>query len=54
MGSVQIERILMSATVNALKVGRSAAKTLRLLQAFQAGGLTPWEGPPGEPLIEPA
>jgi alkyl hydroperoxide reductase subunit AhpC len=54
MGSVQIERIVMSATVNALNVGRSAAETLRLLKAFQASGLTPCEWRPGEPLIEPA
>jgi alkyl hydroperoxide reductase subunit AhpC len=44
----------MSATVNALNVGCSAAEALKLLQAFQTGGLTLCEWQPGEPLIEPA
>jgi alkyl hydroperoxide reductase subunit AhpC len=42
-----------SASVNALNVGRSAHETLRLLQAFQAGGLTACEWQPGEPLLRP-
>jgi alkyl hydroperoxide reductase subunit AhpC len=43
-----------SVTVNALNVGRSATETLRVLQAFQAGGLAPCEWQPGEPLIQVA
>jgi len=42
-----------SASVNALNVGRSANETLRLIQAFQAGGLTSCEWQPGEPLLRP-
>ncbi|MCA1851280.1 MAG: hypothetical protein LC647_02475 [Beggiatoa sp.] len=40
-----------SVTANALEVGRSAAETLRLVQAFQAGGLTACEWRPGDGLL---
>jgi peroxiredoxin (alkyl hydroperoxide reductase subunit C) len=40
-----------SVTANALDVGRSAAETLRLVQAFQAGGLTACEWQPGDRLL---
>jgi alkyl hydroperoxide reductase subunit AhpC len=40
-----------SVTANALEVGRSAAETLRLVQAFQAGGLTACEWQPGDRLL---
>ncbi len=43
-----------SVTANALEVGRSATETLRLLQAFQAGGLTACEWQPGDGLLVPA
>ncbi len=36
-----------------LEVGRSAAETLRLLTAFQAGGLTACEWHPGDGLLVP-
>jgi peroxiredoxin 2/4 len=43
-----------SVTANALEVGRSVAETLRLVQAFQAGGLTACERRPGDRLLVPA
>jgi peroxiredoxin 2/4 len=43
-----------SVTANALDVGRSAAETLRLVQAFQVGGLTACEWQPGDRLLVPA
>jgi alkyl hydroperoxide reductase subunit AhpC len=44
--------VVMSASVNGLDVGRSAAETLRLLQAFQTGGLTACEWQPGQALLQ--
>jgi peroxiredoxin 2/4 len=44
--------IVVSESTNALNVGRSVDETLRLLHAFQAGGLAPCEWRPGQPLLE--
>ena len=44
---------IASVTANSLDVGRSAAETLRLVQAFRAGGLTACEWHPGDGLLVP-
>jgi alkyl hydroperoxide reductase subunit AhpC len=42
---------VVSSTVNELSVGRSVDETLRTLNAFQAGGLTPCEWKPGQKTL---
>ncbi|OGW85378.1 MAG: thioredoxin peroxidase [Omnitrophica bacterium RIFCSPHIGHO2_02_FULL_46_11] len=44
--------VVQSAVVNNLPVGRSVEETLRTLQAFQTGGLTPCEWKPGKETIK--
>jgi alkyl hydroperoxide reductase subunit AhpC len=48
------EGIIESVTVNSSNVGRSTEETLRVLQALQAGGLTPCDWHPGQALLQPA
>lgn len=48
------EGLIESATINSSNVGRSTEETLRLLQALQAGGLTPCDWKPGESLLNAA
>ena len=43
-----------SVTINSSNVGRSTEETLRLLQALQAGGLTPCDWQPGQSLLQAA
>ena len=44
--------VLRSSTVNDLSVGRSVDETLRVLQAFQTGGLTPCGWKPGQATLK--
>jgi peroxiredoxin (alkyl hydroperoxide reductase subunit C) len=48
------EGIIESATINSSNVGRSTEETLRLLQALQAGGLTPCDWQPGQQMLNAA
>ena len=44
--------MIESVTINSSNVGRSTEETLRLLQALQAGGLTPCDWHPGQSLLK--
>jgi peroxiredoxin (alkyl hydroperoxide reductase subunit C) len=44
--------VIESATANSSNVGRSTDETLRVLQALQAGGLTPCGWQPGQALLQ--
>jgi peroxiredoxin (alkyl hydroperoxide reductase subunit C) len=46
--------VIESVTVNSSNVGRSTDETLRILQALQAGGLTPCEWHPGQAMLQAA
>ena len=46
------EGVIESVTINSSNVGRSTEETLRLLQALQAGGLTPCDWHPGQSLLK--
>lgn len=48
------EGIIESVTINSSNVGRSTEETLRMLQALQAGGLTPCGWQPGQDLLQAA
>jgi peroxiredoxin (alkyl hydroperoxide reductase subunit C) len=43
--------IIQHVSVNGLNVGRNVAETLRLLDAFQNGGLVPCDWQPGDPTL---
>jgi peroxiredoxin (alkyl hydroperoxide reductase subunit C) len=45
------EGIIQHVSVNALSVGRNVKETLRLLDAFQNGGLTPCNWEPGQATL---
>lgn len=45
------EGIIQHVSVNGLNVGRNVAETLRLLDAFQNGGLVPCDWVPGEATL---
>ena len=43
--------VIQHVSVNGLNVGRNVAETLRLLDAFQNGGLVPCDWQPGDPTL---
>ena len=51
---VDPDGIIRHASVNDLSVGRSVDETLRLLDAFQTGGLTPCNWKAGDPTLRVA
>ncbi len=46
--------VIESVSINSSNVGRSTEETLRVLQALQAGGLTPCDWQPGQSLLQAA
>jgi Peroxiredoxin len=52
LSDLQRQWVVLFFYPNALDVGHSASETLRLLRAFQSGGLTACEWKPGEPLLQ--
>jgi peroxiredoxin (alkyl hydroperoxide reductase subunit C) len=50
---VDPEGIIRHVSVNDLSVGRDVDELLRLLDAFQNGGLTPCNWRPGQPTLNP-
>lgn len=46
--------VIESVTINSSNVGRSTEETLRVVQALQAGGLTPCDWKPGQSLLQGA
>ena len=44
--------IIQHVSVNGLNVGRNVAETIRLLDAFQNGGLVPCDWQPGQATIQ--